>query len=326
MRKKMFLPILLLPLLLNLATINAVKATPTSVMSIEPGFIWDLDMVPGTQFTVAVYVDYAERVWLYQFDLGEPAVGIPGWDPTVLHLVSVDNGPFLGSRGGSVVFSPGVIDNNVGVLWLTIGYLDPNIRWPTGGGDLAYLTFEVVGYGITSICFGLDSGLMDYRYRWIIRGTYTPEALKCGFFANVEGPLLEFPHGVSGVWEEYQVILEGETQTSYAKIRNWGTMGAWVEVDFIVRGPEGINIYRSNRAWVDPRTYDPATDEWIPGEAIVSASYVPGAEGKYWVKAHLYFQVEEMPEMVSYSLVVDELGGEAVTKDTNVAFKVKASA
>jgi hypothetical protein len=323
MRKKLIWTTVVVSLLISLAAVNLTGCSPLPTVYMDPAVIWDLDMGPGTEFTLAVAVDYVERLWAYQVELGEELFLIPGWDASVLHLVSVENGPFLGSRGGNVVFFPGSINNAVGTLSLTIGALDPPRRFPTGGGDLLYLNFEVAGYGSTPIEFGLDSGLLDRYGNWIIRGTIDPDAFKGGFFSNVQGPELYIrtkgAHG-SGVWPEWQVNLMDVPQTMYSRIASHGVAGAWVKVKFtVVSGPYGTQTYWSDEAWVDAKTGEE------PELATVSATFLPPGLGKYCVSGMLYFKAEGMLDYEPYQLVIDAGGeGVAFSRDAGEHYKVVA--
>ena len=153
--KKSFLWALLI-VILTAAMVNTAKASPTTVL-MDPPSIWDPDMVPGTQFQIDVTVDYVERLLGYQF--------LMFFNPEVLQGVSVENGPFLESAGGTPVVYPGIgFDNEQGWLYLFIGSLAPGLplpRYPIGGGVLATLTFEVVGIGTSPLTLGSETALLN---------------------------------------------------------------------------------------------------------------------------------------------------------------------
>ena len=129
-------------------------------------------------------------------------------------------------------------------------------------------------------------------------------------------------HGTSGVWPEWHVGLSAWTQTLYCTIMNYGEIGAWVEVEFVVHNDlDGIERYRSNQAWVEAATW--VDDDIVPAEVTVTASFTPGIVGKYWVSGILYFKTGCMINKVPYYLVEDDLGGEGLSRDTNVGFKVQ---
>ena len=185
--------------LLSSLQTNVAKASATKV-SLDyygkPGIV-DSTLVPGSTFTFNVTVDYVELLWGYQFKLGEPAwwelnhTKYQGWNASILQLLAVENGPFLGSQRGNVVWLPGEINNTQGTLSLTGAVLDPKMRFPTGGGTLASLTFQVVGYGSSPIHFGLDTALLNRSNGFglgpdwgLYRGTLNPDFLVDGYFNN----------------------------------------------------------------------------------------------------------------------------------------------
>jgi len=139
-------------------TTNVAKASGIAV-SVEPQDIYGTDMVPGTQFSVDITVDYIEKLWGYQFWLG--------FNPAVLHGVSVENGPFLGSFGGEVFVAEGAgFDNEVGELKIFGAFIYfeavlPEHKLPIGGGVLATVTFEVVAYGSSPIKLGPETRLSN---------------------------------------------------------------------------------------------------------------------------------------------------------------------
>jgi len=316
MRKKLLWTTLLVPILIVTLMATAAMASPTMV-SVDPTVIWDPAMGIGTQFSVDILVDYVENLWGYQFWLS--------FDPTVIHGVSVENGPFLGSAGGIVIIAPGAgFDNDVGELKLfgaSIFFMGPppsDAILPDGGGVLATVTFEVVGTGCSPIALGSETGLMDKYGEWIFYGLGKP-----GFFANTElAPELyartRGAHGVSGIWPEWQVGAVDSTQILYCEVFNYGFMGAEVAVEFIVSGPDGVDRYLSDPAWVDP-----AIDKGVPSSVTVSVSFVPGVTGKYENMAKLYFAAGCMTELAPYEDVEAALGGVGTSRMIAVGFKVQ---
>ncbi len=180
-RKLLFVSFFAL-LVISLVMVEDSAASSETTVSIDPPVIQDPSMGPGALFTVDVVVDYVENLWGYQFWLS--------FNPEVIHGVSVENGPFLGSAGGTVQVAPGAgFDNVAGELKLFgasvffLGEPPPDSELPDGGGVLATITFEVVGYGKSGIILGDDTGLLDSKAEWIIHG---PESLKHGQFANAQ--------------------------------------------------------------------------------------------------------------------------------------------
>ena len=153
-RKALWLILLIAILpITTLTMIDVAKACPISVY-VDPPQILDTSLLPGEQFTVNLMVDFVSEPSAYQFELG--------FNPDVLHGVSVENGPFLGSNGGDIIVFPGEgFDNEKGTLGLFGAIIDPpDLKNPTGeDGILATATFEVVGIGGSPIKFGEEKDI-----------------------------------------------------------------------------------------------------------------------------------------------------------------------
>jgi len=173
-RKKLVFISLIALFIVGIVLVGDVGAFSETTISIDPPDIWDPTMVPDTQFTVDIVVDYVENLWAYQIELS--------FNPNVIQCVSYENGPFMESQGGSAVFVSGEGFNNTeGKLALFGAYLDPMANYPFGhDGVLATVVFKVVGYGKSNIVLGDDTGLTDANGGWII------PHLKHGHFANAE--------------------------------------------------------------------------------------------------------------------------------------------
>jgi len=144
--------------------IDTVRASGIEV-SIDPLAVHDTSLEPGEEFSIDLAVNYIEKLWGYQFWLS--------FDPTVIHGVSVEDGPFLGSAGGTVIVSHGAgFNNEAGELRLfgaSIFFTGPEVPeylLPTGGGVLATVTFEVVGHGRSPITLGAQTGLANKTGGW----------------------------------------------------------------------------------------------------------------------------------------------------------------
>ena len=316
--------LLLIPIIVSLAAIGIVSgATQESIVSVNPPLIWDPNKGPGTQFSIDIDVDYIKKPWAYQLTLS--------FNPDVLNGADVENGPFLGSRGGKVIVVPGPgFDNEAGELGLFAAYIDQFKKLPTGGGTLVTVTFDVVGYGISPITLGLETGLANSTGGWIVHKEDDPELFFDGYFDNVSpNPQLwiQGPHGTKGggAYTEWHVNLAGEEQTLYSKVANSGEAAAWVKVRFTVTWVEGSENaeYWSNEAEVPGVYRDPETDKKVYPLVIVQTDpFVPGPEGKYTVTASLYFKAGGMTEYAPYELVEAAFGGDGTARDPATKFKV----
>jgi hypothetical protein len=250
------LTLTILMFILSVAMSDLAWASPTKVY-IDPTFILDPNLVPGTRFTINITVDYVEELYAYQFELS--------FNPAVLHGVSVENGPFLGSAGGNVLVAPGPgFDNERGKLGLFSASLFPKENFPTGGGVLAYVTFEVVGIGGSPIDFGWNTALLnqtggfelgpDWEPMWII---LNPDAFVGSYFDNrgvFSADLVR-----RSAWPEHHHYVvskdEDEYQTLYGKVRNLGTVEIYVKVVFDV-----------SKDGAPPERYETDVEVLAPGE------------------------------------------------------------
>jgi len=328
MRKKLVSTIVAALFIVGLAILpNAIGVVAIPSMYVEPAIVCDTSLVPGTEFTVDITVDYVEYLWCLQFKMGDADFEIPGWDPAILQLVGIELGEFLIDlpRPGAIcelVIPEDALNNEEGTLGLSAAIISPRHKryCPVGGGVMLTLTFEVVGYGCSVIHFGLDTGMLDPAGLWLMRGTMNPGAIHNGFFCNIEGPELYIrtkgAHG-GGVWPDWQVNSVDVPQTLYSRIASHGTEGSWVKVQFTVVSTFPTQTYFSNEAWVDAKTGED------PELATVSKTFTPQGPAKYHVSGMLFFKTADMTAFVPYQLLVDAgREGIAVTRDVAEHYKV----
>ncbi|MDH5779714.1 MAG: LamG domain-containing protein [Candidatus Bathyarchaeota archaeon] len=192
------------------------------------------------------------------------------------------------------------------------GHVEWNQTYGTTGHDAAYSIVQTAdgGYGVA----GRTVSPLCLYDLWLIKLS-PPQAPE--LYIRRRGA-----HGASGVWPEWQVGLSEWTQTLYCRILNYGTVGAWVEVQIVVRSEMGgITEYWTEQVWIDRATW--VDDDIVPAEVTVSVSFTPEIVGKYWVYGILYFKISCMTEKIPYYLVEDDLGGEGLSRDINVGFKVQ---
>jgi general secretion pathway protein D len=92
----------------------------------------------GNSVVVPVAVSSVSDLYDYEFDLA--------FDPTILQLTGVTEGPFL-SSGGTTFFFPGIIDNTAGTVTFVADTLIGPISGVTGGGTLVDLNFHAISLG-----------------------------------------------------------------------------------------------------------------------------------------------------------------------------------
>jgi len=97
----------------------------------------------GDVFTVQVMIDGASDLGAYEFKMG--------FDPSIVHVLSVVDASFLGSTGRTVVPVGPTIDNGAGTMSFrayTLGAMPPG---PNGTGILATIILEAKGNGSTAL-------------------------------------------------------------------------------------------------------------------------------------------------------------------------------
>jgi hypothetical protein len=115
-------------------------------------------IVLGSVSPVSVTISVS-GLYSFQFDIS--------YDPAVLQLVSVNEGPFLGTAG-STFFIPGTIDNNVGTAQFTADTIVGPSPGASGSGALAVLKFHGVRLGTSPLQISnvtlLDAGLNNIAF------------------------------------------------------------------------------------------------------------------------------------------------------------------
>ena len=186
-----------------LTMVDVAEASPTNVALDHYGtpLIIDPTLIPGTQFTINMTLDYVEPdlLWAYQICLS--------FNASVLHGVSVENGPFMASNGGSVIVIHGSgFNNTVGRMGIFAAYLDPVEKFPEGGSDehgaLCTITFEVVGYGDSHITMGAgfpvgETLLGNRTGHVLISKKLNPECFTDAYFTNIGAPVALFNYSPS---------------------------------------------------------------------------------------------------------------------------------
>ncbi len=93
-------------------------------------------------FSLDVAITNVTDLYAFQFDLG--------FDPNVLSVTNISEGPFLPS-GGPTFFFPGIIDNVGGTVSFNADTLESAVPGVTGSGILVTFDFMPVGAGTSQI-------------------------------------------------------------------------------------------------------------------------------------------------------------------------------
>ena len=128
----------------------------------------DLVVQPATttvgltqSFSLDIAITNVTDLYAFQFDLG--------FDPSVLSVTNVTEGPFLPS-GGPTFFRPGIIDNVGGTVAYNADTLEGAISGVNGSGVLLTFDFTPVAAGISQISI-FNVILLDSNGAGIVTGT-----------------------------------------------------------------------------------------------------------------------------------------------------------
>lgn len=261
-----------------LALISGAAASLNTIVYVSPPSIFDPTLIPGTQFSVDIVVEDVQGLWGYQFEMS--------FNPEVLQGVSVEVGPFLGSAGGTVLEITGSgFNNEAGTLSLTGATLweTDSAYCPNGNGVLATVTFEVVGYGGSSLKLGSDTGLLDYEGNWILLGL---ENVENGYFANQEIHDVK----IASITCYPQTVYQGDPVYITVVVDNEGTFTESFNVTiFAVRWGTGEEFFIDKQAVEELPSgasitlsivWDTADFPYGTYEVYAEASAVPGEFGK----------------------------------------------
>jgi len=169
-------------ILLAVATIALVKASPETAVSIDPAEVKELET--GASFTVDVTITEASNIYGWQINVT--------FDPGVLSVASVAEGPFLKSVNATAWPTP-KIDNAKGLALVSSSLMPPYpLQGVSGNGVLANITFTVKSGGSSSLHFDA----VGTKLRTVVGGTVIPienYAAHDGGFVGTGGTGLQIP-------------------------------------------------------------------------------------------------------------------------------------
>lgn len=257
-----------------------------------------------------------EHLWGVQFTLE--------YNPRILNGISKTvNLEFLGSLAGieeaMEIPGPG-FDDEAGVLGLFGMYLEtldsdvaPAVEEAT---VLATVAFGVVDSGVTGLCLGDETNLMDPE------GVEYPRELACATFRNADAQLWMGPEKGGKIWPAWKHGSVGEPQILYGRFTNLGDGAVYAHIRFTVASAIIEESVWSNEVWIEP------------GETVtVSAVYEPPGPGAYTVRGAIEFKYDGVT-YIDYSTmshiydpetgepIAELLGGDGVTRDIGTKFWV----
>jgi len=174
----------------NLVSVSAVPKSP--YIMVKPETTLNATYTVGSNYTVSLYTNYntslGNELYMWQFYLT--------FNSSILEGLQVSNGDLITTaKHSSATFAPGTFNNTEGKLSLTKAYfyhISPPPFRTSGPGTLAYVTFRVIGYGISDIhiseIWGEYAWLGGYNtvddYYEIVDGYNDSDKLGHGFFSN----------------------------------------------------------------------------------------------------------------------------------------------
>jgi len=130
---------IVLSMMLAVVPMSSVKGSPATVLSIEPPLVEDTVPVCNN-FTVDIYVTDVVGLWAWKVNLT--------WDPAVLEVLEVTEGPFLSGQASPTAFVVAPFDPATGFIpEISCGSIKVPAKTATGSGVLATVKFHVIAPG-----------------------------------------------------------------------------------------------------------------------------------------------------------------------------------
>jgi hypothetical protein len=217
---------------------------------------------PGTSFTVNITVQEVTDLFSYEFKLS--------FEPGILSVASVDQGPFLTGPLGTL-FYPQVKPDYVYVAHLILGAY-PGV---SGSGVLCSITFDIIDAGECALDL-YDTILIDST------GAVMPHDLADGHFETLAKANLV----KKSAWPEHHHFDvskdEDGNQTLNAIVKNLDHLDLSVRVVFdIMRDDALFATITTDDVVVGPLTQVTMSADFGP--------LVPADAGKYYVSARAYY-------------------------------------
>ena len=131
--------------------LSSPPSSPSTVLSVEPQTVQG---TTGQNFTVNVSISNVTDLYSWQVELS--------WNPSLLNVTNVMEGPMLKSNGNITFFSP-VVNNaagNLSALCTRLYSFGSNVTGVNGNGTLMTAQFEVIGSGACDLNL-YDTQLLD---------------------------------------------------------------------------------------------------------------------------------------------------------------------
>jgi len=163
------------------------QSLPPAEISIDPPIVVDASLQPGSVFRINISIIQAIEVYAWSLNMS--------WDPALLNVTSVEEGPFLNRSAYDTTFNKQTLQEE-GLLYANCSLFgEPPEVAASGNGTLVSVNFLVEAVGSTVLEL-LDTRLLNYE------GTGVFHVANNGYFDN------------SGVRRDVSVVSVEASQTT----------------------------------------------------------------------------------------------------------------
>ena len=275
-----------------LLIVAAFLVTMTSVnLSYAPGAVISMNPQtvvanPGDTFTISIDIESVVDCYAWEVEIA--------WEPELLELVSVTEGPFLAGAGPT--FFASTVDQLFGTAMFGSTLFGP-IPGASGGGQLAYLEFLVQEAGKCALPFIktelVDSGIIAITHSANDGYVSTPQE------ADLVG---------KSAWPEHHHYVcskdEDEYQTLYAKVTNTGPENLYVKVVFNLMRDDGmVYVVETDVAIVAPGVKVDLPADFGPLTVVDKAKYAVEAHCMYSLYGEVFAGLGDKAKSFSFAVV-----------------------
>jgi len=268
--------------LVTMTSVNLSYA-PGAVISVNPQTVV---ANAGDSFTISIDIESVLDCYAWEVEIA--------WEPELLELVSIVEGPFL-AAGGPTFFAS-TVDQLFGEAMFG-STLFGSIPGVSGDGQLAYVTFMVQEAGKCALQFIrtelADSNIVDIPHS--ANGGYvtTPQE------ANLVG---------KSAWPEHHHYVcskdEDGNQTLYAKVTNTGPEDLYVKVVFnLVRDDGMVYVVETDVVTVVPGVKVDLSADFGPLTVVDKAKYAVEAHCMYSLYGTIFAGIGDKAKAFSFAVV-----------------------
>jgi hypothetical protein len=144
----------------------------------------------GQSFSLDVTISGVSDLADYEFDIG--------YQPTILKVLSVQEGPFL-ATAGPTLYIPGTISNSSGQVSSIADGIQGSGKGASGSGTLVKVNFKAIGQGMSNVTL-FDVTLLDHNLSGITAQTVDSQVTVNGLSGSPEPSSLPLMCGAMICW------------------------------------------------------------------------------------------------------------------------------